>query len=43
MLNPVELFNTIDWTKFEEGPDFINAVYSILFDELVIARKKGLC
>lgn len=43
MFNPVELFKTIDWTKFEEEPDVINAVYSILFDEFVIARKKIFC
>lgn len=43
MLNPAELFKTIDWTKFEEDIDVLNSIYAILFDEFVIARKKFLC
>lgn len=43
VLNPVLLFKTIDWTRFEDDVDVLNLVYSMLFDEFVIARKKILC
>ncbi|RAI90153.1 hypothetical protein [Algoriphagus yeomjeoni] len=43
ILNPIDLYSSIDWTKFEEDLDVLNSIYAILFDEFVIARKKIVC
>jgi hypothetical protein len=43
ILDPVSLFSKSNWIRFEEDIDVINKVYSHLFDEVVIARKKLIC
>ncbi|REG91025.1 hypothetical protein [Algoriphagus antarcticus] len=43
VLDPVFLYSTLDWTKFEDDLDVLNSVYAMLFDEFVIARKRLLC
>lgn len=43
VLSPVSLFAKVDWTRFEEDVEVINKIYSMLFDEFVIARNKLLC
>ncbi|MBN7812691.1 hypothetical protein J0A68_17180 [Algoriphagus sp. H41] len=42
-LDPVRLFSQTDWTRFEEDVNVINKIYSHVFDEIVIARKKLVC
>ncbi len=42
-LDPLALFSKVDWTRFEEDVAVINAVYSHLFEEVVIGRKKLQC
>lgn len=42
-LDPLALFSKVDWTRFEEDVAVINTVYSHLFEEVVIGRKKLQC
>ncbi len=43
VLDPVQLFSQIDWTQFDEDARVINQIYSALFDEVVINKKKLVC
>ena len=42
-LDPVALYQWIDWTEFEEQVEVLNKLYSLLFDEVIINRKKIIC
>ena len=43
VMDPVQLFTQIDWTQFEEDIRVINQIYSRIFDEVVINKKKLVC
>lgn len=43
VLDPVELFVEIDWTRYEEDVQVINQIYSRLFEEVVVNRKRLVC
>ncbi|RIW17326.1 hypothetical protein D0X99_06190 [Algoriphagus lacus] len=43
ILDPVQLFAEIDWTRYEEDVQVINQIYSRLFEEVVIANKRLVC
>ena len=43
MLNSADLYNALDWTKFEVSLDVINSIFARLFDEFVIAPQKLIC
>lgn len=42
-LDPVALYQWIDWTEFEEQVEVLNKIYSLLFDEVIINHKKIKC
>lgn len=42
-LDPVNLFSTLDWTCFEDDVRVINVIYSRLFEEVIMNRKKLIC
>lgn len=42
-LDPISLFSTLDWTSFEDDVRVINVVYSRLFEEVIMNRKKLVC
>lgn len=42
-LDPISLFSTLDWTSFEDDVRVINVVYSRLFEEVIMNRKKLIC
>lgn len=42
-LDPIRLYEWCDWTEFDQKPDVLNQVYGMLFDEVVIDRKKIHC
>ncbi len=43
ILDPVSLISESDWRRFEEDVDVINRIYSQLFDDVVISKKKLVC
>ncbi|PZX50123.1 hypothetical protein [Algoriphagus chordae] len=43
VLDPVDLFAKIDWTKFEDSVEVLNMVYADLFEAMVIDDKSLLC
>lgn len=43
VLDPIQLFSEIDWTRYEEDVHVINQIYSRLFDEVVINNKRLVC
>jgi hypothetical protein len=43
VLDPIKLFSVIEWVTFEENVQVINAVYSDLFDEVVVKKKRLVC
>jgi hypothetical protein len=42
-LDPVQLFNQIDWTQFDQDAEVIKEIYSRLFEEVIINQKQLLC
>lgn len=43
VLDPIQLFGEIDWTRYDEDVEVINQIYSRLFEEVVINRKRLVC
>jgi hypothetical protein len=43
LLDPVNLFSELNWTKFEDDASIFNTVYSRLFEGVVLNNKRLVC
>lgn len=43
ILDPEYLFSEMDWTRYEDDVRIINKIYSRLFEEVVMNKKKLIC
>lgn len=43
LLDPVSLFEQVDWLRYEEDESIANRMHSSFFDEVVVAKKRLVC